>query len=926
MATQTDSFGMSEEFIKAQQAKRAAGAFSKPSVPTQTPSTVNATPAPAPTVPTPSVTEAPQAPAPTPVPAPTPAPVQPVAPTPSVTQETVQTTDSFGMSPEFIKAQQEKRAAQEAKAPVAVATTTVKTPEQISQRKTEIDMNLNEGLKNAPQLFSDKATFLKAYGYGTKPAEEKAQLDAFWNNITTPKAPEDYITNILSGRAETNRDIISSTNYKEALNRANNVKMFANMTASEAAKAYNGGQMDTFAVSDMQKFYPEKYNSMITLSKLNGGQWTNVMAVENATTDTLLNTFSNLFNKNGVQTVKESLAANPEIQSLATQKNKYAEELTAINSQIDQVSDQVDEELKWKNASSTYAAALKASRAKALINQGKLAEARYNNAMTALADATKNAMYDIERQDKLDAEQRAIQQQMVMSVFNQKLSQASKRADFEEALRQKTMVATDPVLATSDVIDTYEKIGIIPMRSRAEIISDVQRKIASGQTLGQALTELNQAFQSKPEYKQYVAKQFPQEKDKFQAVNLGDGRYAAFNPATWTFTTGTAWTDFTNLATKYPWVAAFKNNNPAGITWNSNFAKWTWTAKALSDAGISYEIGTSRPSSEGGNYVKFASIEDGLAAQRIIMQKTYWNTTVGNMLASWVWTSEGPAYAKQVANSAWIDTNAKISDLSDAQISALQLAKINKESPGLYKELQSANIVSNALWTAPSVDKAKIPQYINYVEKGVLPTGLKDWTPKAEEFKNAAQAGYTQAKNSQYWESGFEITNPDAFSATSAKQKEDITTAIKQVQPFIASIDKLIKMVKENGTENPYSEVGKKMAAEVKNTQLIAKEIYNLGVLNWPDLSLMEAIIQNPTSAEANTLWSFQDYASLLENAKKTILDNATAQARSVGLNFKWSVWGVTNTSNQEQQTWPGATSKSWMNLGSDPLGLADLL
>lgn len=71
-------------------------------------------------------------------------------------------------------------------------------------------------------------------------------------------------------------------------------------------------------------------------------------------------------------------------------------------------------------------------------------------------------------------------------------------------------------------------------------------------------------------------------------------------------------------------MAAFKNNNPAGITWNANFeAGDKGTAKLLSDAGIIYDKGTSRPSSEGGNYVKFASIEDGLAAQRIMMEKTY---------------------------------------------------------------------------------------------------------------------------------------------------------------------------------------------------------------------------------------------------------------------------------------------------------------
>lgn len=99
-------------------------------------------------------------------------------------------------------------------------------------------------------------------------------------------------------------------------------------------------------------------------------------------------------------------------------------------------------------------------------------------------------------------------------------------------------------------------------------------------------------------------------------------------------------------------------------------------------------------------------------------------------------------------------------------------------------------------------------------------------------------------------------------------------------------MDDLIQLVKENGTENPYSETGRKMTASAKNLQLIAKEIYNLGVLNGPDLSLMESIIANPTDMTANTIGSFQNYETLLKNAKTTILQNAIAQAKSAGLEY----------------------------------------
>lgn len=41
--------------------------------------------------------------------------------------------------------------------------------------------------------------------------------------------------------------------------------------------------------------------------------------------------------------------------------------------------------------------------------------------------------------------------------------------------------------------------------------------------------------------------------------------------------------------------------------------------------------------------------------------------------------------------------NDKISDLSKEQLDALQIAKINKESPGLMKELTNAGIIDNGI-------------------------------------------------------------------------------------------------------------------------------------------------------------------------------------------------------------------------------------
>lgn len=181
--------------------------------------------------------------------------------------------------------------------------------------------------------------------------------------------------------------------------------------------------------------------------------------------------------------------------------------------------------------------------------------------------------------------------------------------------------------------------------------------------------------------------------DKPFTVSSGSSVY---DPVTGTFKTPewVSWEwlwDLRSLAWNYPWQAWAKNNNPAWITWNANFDNprdWT-TAQRLIDAWVNFSKGTSRPASEWGNYVTFDTMEDWLKAQRILMSWTYGNSTVWQMLQSWVGTSEWPNYAKQVAWNAGIDTGVRVSDLSDIELAQLQAAKIRKESPWLADLLES---------------------------------------------------------------------------------------------------------------------------------------------------------------------------------------------------------------------------------------------
>lgn len=116
-------------------------------------------------------------------------------------------------------------------------------------------------------------------------------------------------------------------------------------------------------------------------------------------------------------------------------------------------------------------------------------------------------------QDKLDraeasqiaSETRQFERQKDLAKYSQELALDTSKKEFEQKMEQQAAIAKDPVSATKAVIDQYREKGIFAQRSDADIIASVQNDVASGMTLGQSLTNLNKAFQSKPEYQAAIA-------------------------------------------------------------------------------------------------------------------------------------------------------------------------------------------------------------------------------------------------------------------------------------------------------------------------------------------------------------------------------------------------------------------------------------
>lgn len=176
------------------------------------------------------------------------------------------------------------------------------------------------------------------------------------------------------------------------------------------------------------------------------------------------------------------------------------------------VAEEVDKELAGKNVPKSYADALKAKRATSIHTAIASAQIDYSNAMNYQRDLIENKKYDIDYQRQLENRKFQVGQQVFFGRENQRLEQENALYDtklglqknqweYEQKLQQEQEIRNNPTLATQQMIDQYRKMGVNAQRSDAEIIADVQQKVANGRSLGEVLSELNQAFQGKQEYK-----------------------------------------------------------------------------------------------------------------------------------------------------------------------------------------------------------------------------------------------------------------------------------------------------------------------------------------------------------------------------------------------------------------------------------------
>lgn len=756
----------------------------------------------------------------------------------------------------------------------------------------------------------------------------------------------------------------NSKPYANAKARFDIANKYLNYTEDQLYNAYVNGEINQTLEKDLTanpylSLAKEKYNKKLVTDNINN-EAINSLNIYNRTNggkiiektektaleilnDKILNVFENMWkSESEILSFKDYMANNyPDLVS-------QTQELNAKNKRLKELADQRDARLENIIAENPWIsinrANMLASRQNKDINK-EIQSMSYEIAnlasnvqyMTNMAD--KEYWYKLDqqaRQDQLLQEQRGYAFNLLQGMQDRQFqledrAYAEQQAD-KELQQQYNFTywdfnSQDPMIRDTAirnaVAQLYTQYPIPWMEAPAVKEQKVRDLMAQGMTWQQAISQLEQEIRATDRYKQLIAWKDTSTQDW---AKLSD--WTLYNQRTWEtksvwdMTTGNLW-DLRSLASQFPWQAWAKNNNPAWITWNANFDAWKGTAALLKEAWINYTKWTSRPASEWGNYVSFDTIEDGLAAQRIIMTQTYGNSTVEQMLGKWVWTWEALNYAKQVAWNAWIDLKTKVSDLSDTEVSQLQMAKIQKESPWLFKILNK-----------PAQDTS-----FNDTDVRVF-NSLTD-SAKSKNQSNLKYQSFVEAQNEVY-------TNPDSnindILKYSAWGKDLWETSIQQLSKFnqaLSQVSELSKKINEETTwpiiwrlrsYNPYDSNAQALKAEINSLiPNIARWVYwEVWVLTDADVEQYRKTLPNLQSTEdTNKLVLAMTLKTMMNGYKGQLQSLAWAGKDVSKLQGKYAEYEKTVNSlidsigKKQTSTWETKENTyTWPKPKTDPLWL----
>lgn len=774
--------------------------------------------------------------------------------------------------------------------PVTPTTPTVKSEVKkespivpVSNRETEIQTNLANGYNNDPSLFTDRTAFDKAYNYSTKPPEEQAILDSFF------KSKQPTINSIytqLTSWQDIPQNVKDTPSYRVANLRYNKVKLFSGMTQTELKDALTKGDIVEWSQQweDLKVSNPELTTKALNLFKVNGGKtniftknadWTTTNNLEKNATDDWVTTFKDMFKVQSLEEIRNAVQTE-DFKAAQWKANEYAMQLNELQDALDAVDDEVDAEYKWTGATSSYIRMKKADRKEALNKEYDSINRKYttqfNIANQILTQNTANLATQQKQQD--------LQNQALLSYYQTQMQNENAlkldQAKFEQGLAQQAQMAKDPVTWVKSILATYAQMGITPMRSEAQIIADIENQVAQGIPVEQALTDLNKAFQSKPEYKQYMdykkAQMTPTAKTP-EVKNFGTSDrpdYRQYNTSTgqWETVTQGGYIDVPRT-----WNNVWQDtNNPWNIMWDT---------EAQRNIATSYGAVWFYKSPNGRTYAVFPDMQTWVNASLSDLQSklsgwSSWatpDTTLAKFASGWVSWPNAPMNQNAVNNYVKLTGYSANTKIKDIPMDILAKAIFSNEGVDISK---SATI-------SPTTQQSQQVTWRQFSDSDIA---LLSSVTKLDK-----QGKQTLADN-WFTERDWSNFNAGLLPPTSM-QKEDAQAVVNKIDNILNS-----DWTNAVGTWKwlPVPWTDRTVVEKKVNALVDSLAITNLDKLKWPMSDKDIAFLKN-TATYLSTDLSEEEFKNTIDEIKKTYLKIVWWTPKtSLSQPTQINTWAWTNT------------------------------
>lgn len=192
------------------------------------------------------------------------------------------------------------------------------------------------------------------------------------------------------------------------------------------------------------------------------------------------------------------------------------------------------------------------------------------------------------------------------------------------------------------------------------------------------------------------------------------------------------------------------------------------------------------------------------------------------------------------------------------------LAVVGEEGPEVVKLPRGAKVVPNDM--AWSQGTGALPLINDQIPEDPLGNPLLDEDPRG------AQSRFDDANS-------YQVADMSGIDPAGVGEQAQLNALARSFQGLMQGLDDYEKLFKDTGTSSFARMLpGQKndaLSTAHRDLQMQMKELYNLGVLNGPDLELMNQILLDPTSVSGNLL-----DAVGISDMDKRIPDNITRVRR----------------------------------------------